>query len=158
MILKRTPAVRRGDRAIQKHCGRAFSAASNRKSPRPHHYGQGRRLRALRGTTLVRQRMTSGHPLPFIGPLRGRHGIHYSEFTDSAQRRVQRRTDRLAPPAGSLFLYGSRTTPRRSLTIWVLSQADRTWKGVSSPRLLPSAKTTVPSDPSEHTQRTPQTA
>ena len=108
----------------QECCRGAFSAALNRKSLRPPHYGQGRRLHALRGTTLVRQRMTSGHPSPFIGPLRERSGIHYSGFTDSAQRRVRRHTDRLAPPAGSLksvrLAYYSSSSPYDlgSITGW----------------------------------------
>lgn len=107
----------------RERCGESFQQPQIEKAFAPH-YGQGRRLHALRGTTLVRQRMTCGHPSPFIGPLRGRNGIHYSEFTDSAQRRVRRHTDRLAPPAGSLksvrLAYYSSSSPYNlgSITGW----------------------------------------
>ena len=120
---RRTAAVRRRGRSTENTAGELFQQPQIEKAFAPH-YGQGRRLHALRGTTLVRQRMTSGHPSPFIGPLRERSGIHYSGFTDSAQRRVRRYTDRLAPPAGSLksvrLAYYSSSSPYDlgSITGW----------------------------------------
>jgi hypothetical protein len=142
----------------RERCRGAFSAASNRKSLRP--------PITVRDEGFMRfvvppwfgneRRAVIHHPslAPYEGDAESITRVSRirlrGEFGDT-------QTGLHHPPALS-NLCDSRTTPRRRLTIWFLSQADRTWEGVSSRPFLPPARTLARSVPSTHSLKTPQTA